>query len=247
MHDKKIYGKIKEVNFKNIQTLFDSRTESINSPLHAIMLQNQDSDLPVRRNLYEQEIILTEILINQDSKVLDLGCGYGRIAQMIPNNISYYYGLDFSEKFIRIAQQNFLYNDNFFFSNYDVTNFYNNNVIKYKKFNVVFIVGTMMYLNDFAVSQVYTNILDYLEENKSAVIYIRESVSLLEDRITLDNFYSDKLESNYSAIYRTDAEYKNLFKIFESKGFYLSKSLLFDESLANNSETKQKFYILRRD
>ena len=34
-------------------------------------------------------------------------------------------------------------------------------------------------------------------------IYIRETISVMDTHLTLKNFYSENLETNYSAIYRT--------------------------------------------
>lgn len=178
---------------------------------------------------------------------MDLGCGVGRIATLIPNNINCYYGLDFSEEFIIIAQQNFQDNSNFFLHNIDIANFQDCTAIQGKKFNMVFIVGILIYLNDVVIENIFTNLLKFFNQTEPLQLYIRESMSLLDTRLTLDDFYSNNLESNYSAIYRTDQEYKDLFKIFEPIGLRLSKEELFPETLGNNTETRQKFYIFKRE
>ena len=38
-------------------------------------------------------------------------------------------------------------------------------------------------------------------------IYIRETLSFLETRLTLKDFFSENLEADYNAIYRTDDEF----------------------------------------
>ncbi|MBA8666296.1 class I SAM-dependent methyltransferase [Holosporaceae bacterium 'Namur'] len=242
----KIYGGNKEIEFNNIRNIYNSRAKAIDSPLHAVMLQGKESELPILRNEFEKNIIKDNLQFDNNSKILDLGCGAGRVAKILPDNISYYYGVDFSEELIKIAQNELKNNNNFFFVNTEVSQFQNSGEVIDKRFNTVFIIATMIYLNEPSIKAIFTNLLDYIEYKKPAQIYIRESISLLNNRISLDKFYSDKLETNYSSIYRTDGEYKELFKTFELAGFHLDKELLFPEQLGNNTETRQKSYILKR-
>lgn len=43
-------------------------------------------------------------------------------------------------------------------------------------------------------------------------IYLRESISVMGQRLTLSNFYSEELQSEYCAIYRTPEEYLNIIR-----------------------------------
>jgi SAM-dependent methyltransferase len=246
MNNKRIYGLKKEINSRSVKNFYNTRAKILDSHLHAIMLQPKSSDLPIQRNEFEKKVILDNILLEGNPKILDIGCGAGRIAAIMPNNLNYC-GLDFAEEFIEIAQQTFQENENFSFHNVDIANFQNYEPIRGKKFNIVFIVGILIYLNDSIVQNLFTHLLNFFDKTQILQVYLRESISLLETRLTLDDFYSETLEDNYSAIYRTDQEYKGLLKIFESIGLYLSKELLFPEVLANNQETRQKLYILKRE
>lgn len=61
MNNKRIYGLKKNIESKNIQSFYNTRAKTIDSPLHAVMLQPKDSDLPIQRNTFEKNIILNDI------------------------------------------------------------------------------------------------------------------------------------------------------------------------------------------
>ena len=77
---------------------------------------------------------------------------------------------------------------------------------------------------------------------------IREPIGLSE-RLTLKDFFSDELQDNYNAIYRTREELQFfLDEAFLQKGFTVTEEgFLFDEDLLNNrKETAQYYYVIER-
>ena len=64
----------------------------------------------------------------------------------------------------------------------------------------------------------------------------------------MSDFYSDSLSQNYTAIYRSIAEYEQLIQSnFVEKGFQIvSKGPLFEEKLQNRKETMDYYLILKR-
>ena len=83
--------------------------------------------------------------------------------------------------------------------------------------------------------------------NRTIIICLKVSVGI-GDRLTLKDFYSDKLQSDYSAIYRTRDEYMNIFaQTLEQDGFSITdEGFVFDDSLNNRKETTQYYFILER-
>lgn len=53
---------------------------------------------------------------------------------------------------------------------------------------------------------------------KDSIFYLTETVGV-EKRLTLKEFYSDTLQCDYDAIYRTPEEYKEYFKVIEDAGY----------------------------
>lgn len=82
----------------------------------------------------------------------------------------------------------------------------------------------------------------------NSIVCIREPIAV-QDRLTLKNFYSNELEDNYNAIYRTRDELLAFFQeTLLCSGFIVKKEhYLFEEnSLNNRKETAQYYFILER-
>ena len=115
-----------------------------------------------------------------------------------------------------------------------------------EKYNTVLMIGILMYLNDHDLFSTLCATERACEEH--AIICIREPIGISE-RLTLKDFFSEELQDNYNAIYRTREEIqKFLQEAFLEKGFSIvEQGFLFDEDALNNrKETAQYYYILRR-
>lgn len=105
----------------------------------------------------------------------------------------------------------------------------------------------MLYLNDNDVIEMLQQIERCCE--KEAVICIREPIGI-EERLTLKDYYSDELKCDYNAIYRTRDEIKEILKdTLLNKNFAIeTERFLFEaDELNNRKETKQYYYILKRN
>ena len=103
-----------------------------------------------------------------------------------------------------------------------------------------------MYLKDGDLENVLEQVEGVCEQN--AVICVREPIGI-KDRLTLKDFFSEELQDNYNAIYRTREELEEYFQnAFLKKGFQIKEQgFLFEEdSLNNRKETAQYYYILER-
>ena len=72
-------------------------------------------------------------------------------------------------------------------------------------------------------------------------IFIMEPISCMENRLTLRDFYSEGLESDYSAIYRREDEYIEVFKKFNCNEIFSDNIF---EDLSDHSETQYKYFII---
>ena len=161
-------------------------------------------------------------------------------------DINVYYGLDFSKDLIRIAQKRNR-KSNFYF--YEEAADHVGKFVQEKdigKFNVILIVGILMYLNDEEVNLLLKQIDEICEEH--AIICIREPIGM-EERLTLKDYFSDELQDNYNAIYRTQQEMLKFIKDnFVQTGFDITQQdfLFKEDDLNNRKETRQYYYILER-
>jgi len=121
--------------------------------------------------------------------------------------IQKYDGIDFSEEFIQAANNNFRdYNEINFFC-MSATDIDRTKLLE--KYDVVIVTEVSMYINDDKLDKLYNSINSFTQ--KDSFLYIQDTTSLLETRLTLKDFDSKELQTKYNAIYRTKTEYETLF------------------------------------
>lgn len=236
------------IDYQKTKDFFKHRAEKFqeNNPYSVTMYQDNNKELVRERNEYETEKLLSLLSIDKESEILDVACGIGRWADAIKTEVKKYCGIDFSDELIRIATERNK-RDNYYY--YVGSTSQLDKIIKQKrkgKFNIVLIVGIMLYLNDNDVIEMLHQIERCCE--KEAVICIREPIGI-EERLTLKDYYSDELKCDYNAIYRTRDEIKEILKdTLLNKNFAIeTERFLFEaDELNNRKETKQYYYILKR-
>ena len=199
------------IDYQKTKDFFKHRAEKFqeNNPYSVTMYQDNNKELVRERNEYETEKLLSLLSIDKESEILDVACGIGRWADAIKTEVKKYCGIDFSDELIRIATERNK-RDNYYY--YVGSTSQLEKIIKQKrkgKFNIVLIVGIMLYLNDNDVIEMLHQIERCCE--KEAVICIREPIGI-EERLTLKDYYSDELKCDYNAIYRTRDEIKEILK-----------------------------------
>lgn len=224
-----------KINIDNNSTkeFWQKRANNINN-LQTVLLgsDNTGSEQNIRN---ENEKKIVEKI--QNPGILDIGCGIGRWAENLQNKFEYYVGVDFSEGFINYASKKF--------TNFSNVKFYNNSILNLDKdiltsrFNLIICTGVLMYINDENIS----NIFKAFRQVSPEYLYIQESISLMEGRLTLNKFESKDLKTDYSAIYRTKQEYEEYFK---TNAFNIIKTdLLLDNKSGAREETNAQYWILK--
>ena len=245
----RVNDEIVNIDYNSTKTFFEHRMNKYNSenPYALTMYQDNNPKLVEERNAKEIEIIKPLLNLQSSSKVLDIACGIGRWSDAITEPIELYCGLDFCEGFIDLAKtrNECLDNRHFFVS--DGTKFVE--CIKEQfnkvKFNVVLMMGFLMYLNDEDLLDVLKQMLEVNADD--CTICIREPIGI-KSRLTLKDFYSSELEDDYNVIYRTRDEWHYFFEISGLNCEYKIKyeNFLFENCLNNRKETSQYFFVLER-
>lgn len=238
---------VENLDYNETKSFFERRAVKYNSesPYTVTMYQDNNQELVQQRNKKELEKLYPLLHINSKSRILDLACGIGRWADAIDIDIEEYCGVDFSEGLIELAKKR---NQKEFASFFCGSI---NNIGKVLKesqkgnYNIILMVGILMYLNDDDLQSVLMQVEHACEKN--AIICVREPIAL-QERLTLKNFYSDELQDNYNAIYRTKEELRQfLVGSLIDKGFrVIQEDFLFKDTLDNRKETSQYFFILSR-
>lgn len=242
-----------DLAYQATKCFFEERAQRYHeaNPYGATMYQDHNSELAEKRNEMEVKKILPLLKIDHNSVVLDIACGVGRWADVFKGlGIKRYVGTDFSSSFIKIARQR-IQQPNFDFIAADacdtVKKLSGGGIDGCGIFNRMILSGVLLYLNDKDVQRLFGDIHQLCAGHTR--IYIRVPIGM-EERLTLKDFYSDELETEYNAIYRTKTEYhkfmedsliQNGFRI-ESEGYIFE-----DDSLNNRQETRQYYFILTND
>ena len=233
----RVYTDKIEIDNNSTKEFWENRANNINN-LQTVLLGSDKTGIEQNtRNEHEKLIVESIVKQIKNPKILDIGCGIGRWAENLINQFDSYTGVDFSEGFINFASKKF--------ANYSNIKFYNNSILNLdkeilnSKFNFIICTGVLMYVND-------SNIFDIFKAFRRVTpeyVYIQESISLMDARLTLNQFESKDLQTNYNAIYRTKQEYEEYFK---TNGFDIIKTdLLLDNKSGAREETNAQYWILK--
>jgi Predicted methyltransferase (contains TPR repeat) len=251
--ESRVKGKSIEINYNDTLDFFNSRgrVEPLKHKYNYVLFQDEHPELAIERDNYEKNKINGIIDFAKQDSVLDIGCGVGRWGEEVLSRGVRYIGIDYSEQLLDIADENLKqWKDNYTLINSSVQLLLEGltGVNKLQTYDTIFINGILMYLNDADLATCFDQLGKVINQNK-CVIYIKETIAV-EERLTLNKFYSKDLKHTYTAIYRTAEEYRNLLieKLVVPFNFTIDISEdLFPEDLKNRKETKDYFYILKKE
>lgn len=153
----------------------------------------------------ETKAVMPLMALGPDCDVLDLGAGTGQWTLRFAPFARHVCAVDYEKSFLDLAARHCVGTalDNVDFIQSPVEEF-----IPSGQFHRVFFSGVLMYLNDEAVNNTLANIRSYM--HASGRVVLREPASILGSRHEIDKKYSQALKCDYSAIYRTPAEFKSI-------------------------------------
>ncbi len=221
MSEKRIYGEKININSNHTKDFYNHRAKSIQNmatPYVSVLLGDQNPEYALAWDAYEKENILPKMQIDDHSKVLDIGCGMGRWAEVLIPGSGYYCGTDLSPEMVKCAKErNQFPEKSYNFLNYGFGEFCALPETKLPcRFNRLWICGIMMYINDDALLTGMEQLLDKMDTQ--AMVYFTETIAL-EERLTLNQFYSEALKAEYDVIYRTEMEYNQIYERWLAAGF----------------------------
>ena len=232
----RLYGEKEDINSDKVKDFFNKRANKDVESDYSIVLF-QDKENSEKRHEEEKKIFHENIDVS-GKKVLEIGCGIGRWVEALHDKCASYLGLDFSEDLLEIAEKTYDY-DNCKFQLMSATDIKVDELVIEPPFDVIIFSGFLMYINDDDINIIMDEVNQIEAEDK--IIFAMEPTSCMETRLTLKDFYSDGLESDYNAIYRTEQEYLDFFKQLNCKE--MRTGHLFDD-LSDHSETNYMFYVI---
>ena len=232
----RVFGEKRAINYRSTLEFFEGRANvAEKNVLTATMYQ--DAGLASRRDRAEKETVLTQLNLSAGDRVLDIGCGSGRWAELIAPKVSSYLGIDFSQGLLQVARARI---PSAIFQCGPVNSLDVETLKIPPPFTVFICSGILAYLNDDDVLGLFGMISR--TATAGSRFYVREPVGRTQ-RLTLDGYWSEELGANYSAVYRTRAEYLDLLSTLS--GFHLgNEGEPFPRELQNRAETEQRYFIL---
>jgi ubiquinone/menaquinone biosynthesis C-methylase UbiE len=225
--DTRIYNKKTNININHVNEFWQNKAQKESGYSTVLLNTNLPENANIIRNQKEKEFLF-DCLKNKKYNILEIGCGNGRwVDNLKEKYINRYDGIDFVENFINQCNEKFAKISDIHFYCMSATDL-KQDILK-KHYDLIIITGVSMYINDKDLELLYRNLNNLLTLNGS--LYIQESVSTINQRLTLNDFYSEELNSKYNAIYRTIEEYsciieRNFTNIkLKNSGYLLTKDI----------------------
>ncbi len=194
---------------KKIQSFWQERGAKYIEPCSEMTNLEPDPRLQALKSSLEQEVVFSKLNLRSDMSILEPGAGYGQWAMRFAPYVKSVCAVDFVACMIeagrKAAARSNIGNIEFILSPAEY-------FCQDRKFDLIFISGLFMYLNDEQAENLAANMKSMLAGGGQ--LFLRESVSLLPERYLIDNKWSPTLGVSYSALYRTPNEFKGLFSPF---------------------------------
>jgi SAM-dependent methyltransferase len=240
----RIYGEKAAIDSGSVKDFWNNNAKkdaSLKSVLLGYDFGENSADL---HNQKEAKIVL-DFIGGGKKSVLDIGCGIGRWAYNLKPIIKTYDGIDFSDEFVKAANNNFNDSPDIKFYCMSAVNIDTTKLAE--KYDVVIVTEVSMYINDEELHKLYEYINKFT--GNGSLLYIQDTTSLLETRLTLKDFDSKELKTKYNVIYRTRAEYDSLFAkhLPDFKLTANGTDLLLDKNSGARDETNARYWCFRKE
>ncbi len=218
------------INLKKVKEFWDSRAKKMGSiPIESVTNLEEDTELMNEKVSIEQEKVSKALKLSKEMTLLDLGAGIGNWSIFFSPHIKEITAVEYSMGLIEIGQKRLREKNihNIKFEHSPAQDF-----LVPRHFDVIFISGLFVYLNDDEAKMVVKNIRQMSQPN--TVVCLRDGTGI-KDRFEINDKPSDYLNApSYSAIYRSSEEYIQLFK---NSGF----NLVSDEDMFPNGSRLNKY------
>ena len=235
------------IDKNSVANFFQERAQKVESVglTRAVIYQDKHPDLAEKRDEAEKARLLPILELQDNSRVLDVGCGTGRWTDELSRHCTYYHGVDFSAALIDHARKSHPQTEDLRFSVAAAEDYSLTKLGESRPFDRILCCGVMIYLNDEDVTSAYRCMASVAAER--CRILMREPVGILE-RLTIKEHFSDELEQSYNAIYRTQRELEDHMRdtLFESGFRLVDQGDVYEAELNNRAETIQRWLVLER-
>lgn len=231
-----------------VETFFCKRAEKAKTigALRAVIYQDKHPDLAERRDAAEKALLLPKLQLKSNSRVLDIGCGTGRWTGVLSPKVVLYHGTDFAAGLIELARAEYGKSTNVRYTVIPSESISLQTLGETHGFDRIVVLGLLIYLNEESVFETLRRILSVA--TAECRLLIREPVAIGE-RLTIKDHFSEDMELQYSAIYRTEQELLDMIRetLGQADFNLIDSGYVYAEPHMNNrADTIQKWYLLER-
>lgn len=245
--NRRITGDRTTIDTDMLRDFFRSRARrhSESSPAVSMLYQDSNPELAAARDRVEKDMLVPLLRLHAQDRIIDVGCGVGRWAYVFASRVRRYLGTDPIDELLQIARAAFAAHPDVAFQNIAAQDITAKRLVVSGPFDVAIAMGVLHYLNDDDCLKALGAVASVMADRGRVLIRVPIGV---EQRLTLDSIWSDELHASYSAIYRTDAEYRAYINdVFGRVGFRVERGEpLYPAALNNRVETLQYYYLLER-
>jgi len=230
-----------KLDYKKIKFFWDLRSERLfDGDSFSITNLEEDKALQKKKLKLEYKKINNFISPSKNYKVLDLGAGLGYWSTYFAKRCRSVVAVDYSQKMIEKSKKNAM---DAGIQNID---YIVDDVVRYKSneiFNLIFISGVLIYIDDRKIHPLLNNINNYSEQG--TYLLLRDGTGRTKPHSIIGK-HSEQLNAEYNAYYRTR---RNYIEIFNQIGFKLiNDDDMFNDSSGLNKwpETILRIYLFRK-
>ena len=183
-------------------------------------------------NRIDYDVDLIKQYSNEDSSMLDLGCGTGVIEERLCECVKYIKAIDKYQEFIERAK----HTDNIEYEKHDVVTYYEERL-----YDLITIFGVTVYLIDEEMKELLSNCNKMMDVDSTLIIKNQWSMTDIDK--VVDKQYSDSNANKYFGIYRTLNKMKELL---ENAGFDFKAIDLYPSELNRYTDTHEYALICKK-
>lgn len=227
------------IDKRKIRDFWEERGRKYADPVREMVNLEPDPQLQALKSRLENEVIFSRVSLAPEMRILDLGAGYGQWAMRFAPHVKSVQAVEYSDSMINAGEREIQAKG---ISNVSFVKSAAEDFIQDAKWDLIFVSGLFMYLNDDQGEKVAANIKQMLAPGGR--VFLRESVSLLPERHIIEEKWSEAAGANYSALYRKPEEFARMLMplALVEEGYFFP-----DGSPLNKwKETRLKYFLFEK-
>jgi cyclopropane fatty-acyl-phospholipid synthase-like methyltransferase len=230
---------------EQVRTFFEDRAQKARQlgPTQAVIYQDKHPELAAARDRAEKALLLPQLRLTPSARVLDVGCGTGRWAELVQPLCGHYHGIDLSPGLLAVARERL---PQARFTECAIDELSLAAIGESQPFTHILSLGVFIYLNDAEWRCALGAIRDAAAP--TCRILLREPMAT-GARLTLRDHFSEEMSQSYHATYRNEATFmQTITEAWGPAGFRLAGKgdVYTDAALNNRSDTHQRWFVWER-